>query len=145
MNSNERYERGYSLKGQRLYASKPGNRGERVSVIGALSSGNIISSMVYTGHCNANVFNSYIEQCLVPVLQKDQIVIMDNVSFHYSENAKTMIENAGCKIKYLPTYSPDLNLIEHQWFPMKNSAKKLMGTGISIQNALTQVLKKMSG
>ena len=100
--------------------------------------------MIYDGYCNSHVFDIYVEKCLVPELQVGQTIIMDNVSFHYSNNAKKMIEAAGCKIKFLPVYSPDLSLIEHQWFPMKNTAKKLMANGISIQNALSHVLKKMS-
>ena len=76
----------------------------------------------------------------MPELQSGQTIIMDNVSFHYSDEAKQMIEKVGCKIKFLPVYSPDFNLIEHEWYPMKNSAKKLMEKDVSIQDALIQVL-----
>ena len=140
MNSNERYDYGYSMRGERLYAFKPGNRGERISVIGALRDGKIIASLIYDGYCNSQVFNAYIRNCLVPELQSGQTIIMDNVSFHYSDEAKQMIEKVGCKIKFLPVYSPDFNLIEHEWYPMKNSAKKLMEKDVSIQDALMQVL-----
>ncbi|WP_410521572.1 transposase [Candidatus Tisiphia endosymbiont of Empis tessellata] len=39
----------------------------------------------------------------------DRFVIADNASFHKSKRAKELIEKAGCKLKFLPSYSPDLN------------------------------------
>lgn len=127
-----------------MYASKPGAKGQRLSVIGALRDGKIIASMIYEGYCNSEVFDAYVRECLLPELETGQTVILDNVSFHYSENSKQMIESVGCKLKFLPVYSPDLNLIEHEWHPVKNTAKKLMGQGINIQDALIQTLTSMS-
>ena len=34
----------------------------------------------------------------------------------------------NCEIEYLPPYSPDLNEIEHYWFPIKNFLRKSEGT-----------------
>ncbi|MGL6343995.1 MAG: transposase, partial [Waterburya sp.] len=34
----------------------------------------------------------------------------------------------GCKLQYLPPYSPDLNKIEHCWFPIKNRVRKSKGS-----------------
>lgn len=145
INANERYDYGYAPKGERLYSLKPGSRGQRISIIGALRDGNIIASMVYDGYCNSEVFDLYIRECLVPELKAGQTIILDNVSFHYSKDAKQMIEAAGCSLKFLPIYSPDLNLIEYKWYPLKNAAKKLMGNGVNIQEALMKTLVNMSG
>ena len=43
------------------------------------------------------------------------IVILDNLSSHKIAGVRTAIENAGASLRYLPSYSPDLNPIE-QWF-----------------------------
>ncbi|WP_371220664.1 transposase [Orientia tsutsugamushi] len=48
-----------------------------------------------------------------------------NISFHKTVVAKSLIESVGCKLLYLPTYSPDLNLIEHYWFKVKNDIRKV--------------------
>ncbi|MDE5093518.1 MAG: transposase, partial [Trichodesmium sp. St11_bin5] len=32
------------------------------------------------------------------------------------------------ELEYLPPYSPDLNEIEHYWFPIKNLLRKSEGT-----------------
>lgn len=117
-----------------MYSSKPGSRGQRISIIGALRGDNIIASMIYEGYCNSEVFDVYVRECLVPELRPGQTIVLDNVSFHYSENAKQLVEAAGCKFKFLPVYSPDLSLIEHEWHPLKNMAKKLMGDGINIRH-----------
>ena len=48
-----------------------------------------------------------------------QGVVMDNASFHKSPLIKEAIELAGCKLVYLPPYSPDLNPIEKFWANLK--------------------------
>ncbi|NSM56356.1 hypothetical protein HET73_01860 [Wolbachia endosymbiont of Atemnus politus] len=64
---------------------------------------------------------------LIPILKPGQTIVLDNASFHKSERTKELIENAGCKILFLPPYSPDLNPIEHFWFACnKKSAAKLL-------------------
>lgn len=128
-----------------MYATKPGAKGQRISVIGSLHDGKIIASMIYEGYCNSQVFDVYVRECLLPELKTGQTVVLDNVSFHYSENSRQMIESVGCKLKFLPVYSPDLNLIEHEWCPLKNATKKLMGNGVNIQDALIQSIKSLSG
>ncbi len=35
-----------------------------------------------------------------------------------------LAKGVGAEILYLPAYSPDFNEIEHQWFPIKNRARK---------------------
>ena len=44
---------------------------------------------------------------------------MDNAAFHKSQRTKDLIESVGCRIIFLPPYSPDLNPIEKFWANMK--------------------------
>ncbi len=47
---------------------------------------------------------------------KEIIVILDNAKYHYSQEVKEVIEKSSkLKLVYLPTYSPELNLIERVW------------------------------
>lgn len=58
-------------------------------------------------------------EMLIPQLKTGRTVILDNASFHKSENIIELIENAGCELQYLLPYSPDFNEIEYYWFPIK--------------------------
>jgi transposase len=64
---------------------------------------------------------------LVPNLKSGDYIVMDNASFHKGARIQQIIEQAGCKLIYLPAYSPDLNPIEHFWFSIKNAIKKSLG------------------
>jgi transposase len=68
-----------------------------------------------TARINGETFRAWVEQFLVPELKQGDIVILDNLPSHKVEGVRTAIENAGARLLYLPSYSPDLNPIE-QWF-----------------------------
>ena len=76
--------------------------------------------------CNINtaIFNSWVEQDLIPKLPTNSVVVMDNAGFHKSPDLKVMIEKAGHKLEYLPVYSPDLNPIEPKWAQAKSKRRK---------------------
>lgn len=66
---------------------------------------------------------------------------MDNASFHKGGNITKLINAAGCEVEYLPAYSPDLNPIEHHWFPIKHAIKNhLAQSGIDLFSAAADVL-----
>ena len=65
---------------------------------------------------------------LIPKLRLGQIIILDNATFHKGEKIRNLIEDAGCELKYLPSYSPDLNDLENYWFPIKNQVRKSLDT-----------------
>lgn len=47
---------------------------------------------------------------------KEIIVILDNAKYHYSQEVRDVVEKSPrLKLVYLPTYSPELNLIERVW------------------------------
>lgn len=48
---------------------------------------------------------------------------MDNASFHKSEESKQLLQEAGCRILFLPPYSPDLNPIEKFWANFKKMVR----------------------
>ncbi|WP_431191454.1 transposase [Funiculus sociatus] len=41
---------------------------------------------------------------------------------------KKLFKQVQRRLQYLPPYSPDLNEIEHYWFPIKNRVRKSIGT-----------------
>jgi transposase len=73
---------------------------------------------------NGEIFRAYVEQFLVPTLQKDDIVIMDNLPSHKVAGIREAIEKAGSSLLYLPPYSPDLNPIEQVFAKLKSLLRK---------------------
>ncbi|WP_371220775.1 transposase [Orientia tsutsugamushi] len=75
------------------------------------------------------MFNSWIEQNLIPKLSNNSIVVIDNASYHTSPHLKTMIEKDGHiyghileylpLLEYLPSYSHDLKSIKKKLFQTK--------------------------
>ena len=98
--------------GMRIYESISGKRYARESFIAAKVESHIVAPFCYTGTCDTHLFNLWLRDFLLPELQPGQVVIMDNASFHKSQDSQRLIEQAGCRILFLPPYSPDLNPIE---------------------------------
>ncbi len=112
-------DRGWGKKSEKLVAKKSGKYYERTNIIAGLVNNQSIAPMVFNGSCNTKLFEAWVEQFLIKELKYGQVVIMDNASFHKSQKTKELIESVGCKVIFLPPYSPDLNPIEKFWANMK--------------------------
>lgn len=75
--------------------------------------------MVFNGSCNTDLFNNWVEHFLIDELRPGQVVVLDNAAFHKSAKTIAFIESVGCRVIFLPPYSPDLNPIEKFWANMK--------------------------
>lgn len=58
IDNNESFPYGWCEKGKRLHSLRPGKRGERLSIIGALSEHQFFAPMVYQGYCTAKVIEA---------------------------------------------------------------------------------------
>jgi transposase len=54
-----------------------------------------------------------------PKLQAGDVVVVDNLSAHKCAGVQAAIEAAGASVRYLPSYSPDLNPIEQVFAKLK--------------------------
>lgn len=66
------YAYGYCEIGQRFHALKSGKRSQRVSWIAALKQGKIFAPMTFVGSCNRDLFEMWLEKCLLTQLQRLQ-------------------------------------------------------------------------
>lgn len=88
-------------------------------MIAAWCQGKVLAPMIFTGTCDRVVVETWFDKVLLPVLQPGQTVILDNASFHRKAKLKALLEPLNCRLLALPTYSPDLNLIEPLWHQLK--------------------------
>jgi transposase len=119
-------EYGWAPKGDKAYGEISGKRYARESFIAAKSDSKIIAPFCFTGTCDTDLFNAWLENMLKPCLCPGQVIVMDNASFHKSEKTKSIIESAKCTLLFLPPYSPDLNPIERVWANLKKKIKQIV-------------------
>lgn len=74
------------------------------------------------------------------MLEPGQVVIVDNATFHKGGRIVQLIEAAGCRLLYLPPYSPDLNRIEKCWAWLKSRIRKCLPSAASLRDAMESVL-----
>ena len=137
-------EYGWKVRGQRLYYNRSGNRkNKRITVISAYSNQTkkLIAPMYFSGNTDTEIFNQWVEEFLIPELQSNQTVIMDNAAFHKSQRTRELVESAKCRLLYLPPYSPDFNPIEQKWGHVKNAVKKIRDNFENFTECLEMVLK----
>lgn len=77
--------------------------------------------MLFSGSLNAEGFEGWLEQYLLPSLNQFSVLIMDNSPIHRKNKIKELVEKAGYQIIFLPTYSPDFNDIEHDFSALKRA------------------------
>ena len=57
--------------------------------------------------------------CSVKALRPGQIVLMHNLRVHKAQAVRERIEVRGCRLVFLPRYSPDFNPIEGAFSKLK--------------------------
>nr|MDZ8001641.1 IS630 family transposase [Aulosira sp. DedVER01a] len=142
MDERDNYGYGYSPIGERFYDLKSGRRQGRINMIAGYRQGKLIAPFTVEGACNRTVFETWLENCLIPVLCPGEWVIVDNATFHRGGRIAQLIEAAGCQLVYLPPYSPDLNRIEKCWATLKSRVRKLLPKSNNLRDAMETVLKQ---
>jgi transposase len=144
MDNRDEYAYGWNRAGQRFHALKSGRRQGRVNMIAAYCNHKLIAPFTVEGACNRTVFETWIETCLVKCLKPGQWLVIDNATFHKGGRIEELIEQAGCKVLYLPPYSPDLNKIEQCWSWLKSRIRKCRDRFDSLRDAIEHILKLAS-
>ena len=144
MDSRDDYGYGYNERSKRFHALKPGKRTGRVNMIAALCNQQLMAPFTIEGSCNRTVFELWLEYCLIPLLRPGQVLVIDNATFHKGGRIQEMIEHKGCRLLYLPPYSPDFNKIERCWSWIKARIRKCLDRFDSLRDAMEYVLSLAS-
>jgi transposase len=141
---NEDSPYGWCVRAERFYAERRGNRTCRISMIAGWCDRQVLAPMTFQGHCNTALVETWVERFLVPALTPGQVVVMDNARFHQSATIRELIETAGCRLLFLPTYSPDLNKIEKFWARLKRYLRQTLHDFENFWDAVDNAFKAMS-
>ena len=114
---------GRSPVGQRLVCPVPQGHYQTTTMIAAVRLQGPQVPWLFDGPLDGELFLAWVKQGLVPVLQRGDVVILDNLSTHKVAGVQEAIESAGARLEYLPPYSPDFNPIENLWSKVKQGLK----------------------
>jgi transposase len=110
---------GRAPQGERVKGTAPGTW-KNVTLIAGLRTAGVVAPMALPGAVDQTVFQTYVQQGLVPELQAGDVVVMDNLQPHKHPAVIAAIEAAGARVEPLPIYSPDLTPIEEMFSATKN-------------------------
>jgi hypothetical protein len=78
----------YSLKGQRAYCLYNWGKKQRTNAIGASINGQLITACLFDCSINADIFYAWLIQDLLPKLQGDEVIVVDNASIHKRQDIR---------------------------------------------------------
>ena len=137
--------RGWAPRGHRLRAKVPGGHWKTMTFLAALRHDRIDAPWLIDGPIDAESFQTYIKQVLVPALKRGDIVIMDNLASHRGKPVRHDIRAAGARLFFLPKYSPDLNPIENVFAKLKHGLRRAAKrTEDAVYQAIADLLPTVS-
>ena len=136
---------GYAPAGERVVGSAPLGGWRAVTVVGALTAGGLVAPWAFEGAMTGEWFLAYVEQLLVPTLRPGMVVVMDNLPCHKVQGVEGAIQAAGCRLEYLPPYSPDLNPIENAFSKLKRGLRDWAARTVEgVYEGLRQIIPRFS-
>jgi len=139
----KRFGRGFI--GKRIKIFSPYKKGNKFTMLSAINHEEVLASLYLEGAANGEIFLQFIKDCLCPVLKKENVVVMDNVSFHKVVGIEEAIKNVGAELIYLPPYSPEMNPIELMWAKIKSYLRKKAARNIEkFHSALKQAFESIT-
>lgn len=126
---------GWSPVGTACIADQYLDRSQRWSVLPALTvDGYLTDPLLCLGGVTAELFAEWFEDKVIPQLQPDSIVILDNAKIHHGQRFKDLAKAYGIHVEYLPPYSPDYNPIELSFNVLKAWVRRNIGDLSAFRN-----------
>ncbi len=129
---------------ERVQATAPG-AWKNVTLISGMRQSGVIAPIALPGATDRQVFETYVEQALVPEIQAGDVVVWDNLAAHNSAAAIAAIEAVGARVMPLPAYSPDLTPIEEMFSKIKEALRSIAARTVDgVIDAMGQVLNQIT-
>ena len=111
-------------KGQEYVERTPMNWGGNLTLTGAMRlSGWIVLNTMFAA-MNGRLFIDWAEKKLLPKMQREDVLILDNLRAHHDPKLRPLCAKFGVQVTYLPPYSHDFNPIESGWALQKQHVRK---------------------
>jgi transposase len=115
---------GWGKRGEPLIEAVPAKRGKNLSVLGAFDRIGMLTTVQKLGAMKREDFERFLRVDLLPRLLPGSVLVLDNASIHKGGQIERLARRAGCRVLYLPPYSPDLNPIELVWGIVKRAVRR---------------------
>lgn len=130
---------------QRLKQRVPAGHWKRLTILAAITVTGVLSAASVDAATDGQVFDCFVRDGLAPALRPGMVVVMDNLSSHKVAGIRSAIESAGCRLVYLPPYSPDYSPIENIWSKAKSVIRMLEArTPEDLEAAVTLALQDVT-
>lgn len=117
----------YGWQASRETKELPSSRSKRLNILGFYSRDNKFEATTIEGWVNSEMVIAFFDS-FCETVKKETVVIIDNAPTHTSHAFKAKLSDwteKGLIVKNIPTYSPELNIIEilwrfikYQWLPL---------------------------
>ncbi len=106
----------------RLFIKAPSGR-QRLNVLGAVNAiTKQVEFLTNTTYINAEVIADFLRQLAAKYHDLPIVIVLDNARYQHCKMIMTLAEQLGITLLFLPTYSPNLNIIERLWKFLKKKA-----------------------
>lgn len=113
---------GRAPQGERVQATAPA-AWRNVTLIAGLRTAGVVAPRALPGAVDRLVFQTYVQEALVPELREGDVVIWDNLQPHKNPTVIAALAAVGARVEPLPVYSPDLTPIEEMFSKTKGDLR----------------------
>jgi transposase len=111
--------------GERAHALGRRNTGKNMTLRAGITLEGMTAPFVVEGAVTTAVMETYLQHGLLPTLHVGDILILDNLSVHPAASVTHLLTHHGCRVLFLPAYSPDFSPIEKAFAKIKAILRRL--------------------
>lgn len=135
----------YSLGESRAVGSAPLSKPRNTTILFSIQLDGTLHYTTFSGGTTVEWFKWYLETDLLPHLNGNSVLIMDNMKLHHAKAVRNLLDSSGVRYIYLPPYSPDLNPIEKLWSKVKSFLRKFKARTLdALPNAIQCAFQTVS-
>jgi transposase len=128
-------------RGERAEAVGRHNTGKNMTLLAGMTLEGMTAPFVVEGAVTTAVMETYLQHVLLPTLRGGDIVILDNLSVHHADSVTHLLTQHGCRVLFLPAYSPDFSPIENAFAKIKTILRRLRAQTVdALLEAIAQAL-----